>query len=199
MSKDRSEITGPAIPVQRQPFGRAPALLAIAAADTLRDLSEVPQWSEGSRRWLQSDWFCLQNWWNIEIKTPAAQVEPRLQVDDVINLNEMLTRFNVALPFDEAERDWLFTAYDEAWGPGCIRTIRRQEATIVSSGLRQVIQGRDLMRRWWSWRRETDEYAGQGSLDLAREALRELVETYSPDQGLPETYLALLASRDQAL
>lgn len=170
------------------PFGQGRPLLGVAAVDTLYDLCEVPRWTEGNRRWAPSDKWSFHNWFNIEVKIPAAQAEMGTDIED---LNAVLLQFHGALPFDEVERDWLFDAYDKAYGENSIKTLRRQEATIVSGGLRRVIQGRDLMRRWWSWRRETDEFSGQGSLDLAREALRELVETYSPDMELPEPYLAL--------
>ena len=103
----------------------------------------------------------------------------------------MLLRLHGAMPFDEVERDWLFEAHDETQGPNSITLIRRREATIVSGGLRRVVQGRDLIRRWWSWRRETDEFSGQGSLDQARDALRDLVVAHCDDPELPESYLAL--------
>jgi hypothetical protein len=38
---------------------------------------------------------------------------------------------------------------------------------------------------------QTDEYAGQGTLDLAREALRGVVQLLVPDMGLPDSYLRL--------
>jgi hypothetical protein len=100
-------------------------------------------------------------------------------------------RYRVALPFDETERAWLYDAYEAAWGPKCIQRIRAQEARVMSAGLRRVVVGRDLMRRWWAWRRETDEYAGQGGLDAAREGLRAIVEAVAPDLDLPTPYLAL--------
>jgi hypothetical protein len=38
---------------------------------------------------------------------------------------------------------------------------------------------------------ETDEYADQGTLNLAREALRGVVQLLLPDRGLPDSYLRL--------
>jgi hypothetical protein len=66
----------------------------------------------------------------------------------------------------------------------------------MSAGIRRVIHGRDLLQRWWSWRRETGEYAGQGSLDQARDALEGVIELIAPELGLPETYVALRATGD---
>lgn len=177
--------------VNQKLYGDAPYMLGVYADDLLLDLSEIPQWAGRTRRWIPSDLWALQSWFNIENQTPAAQAEVELDDNEVVRLNEMLVRFHTALPFAEAEREWLFEAYDEAWGPRSIDTIRRREATLVSGGLQRVVQGRDLMRRWWSWRRETDEFSGQGSLSLAREALSDLIKRYSPDQELPESFLAL--------
>lgn len=48
------------------------------------------------------------------------------------------------------------------------------------------------MRRWLSWRSETDEYTGQGSLDQAREALADLIGLVAPDETLPSSYIEKL-------
>jgi hypothetical protein len=186
-------MNGPfeSITERERPYGKAPYSLGIHANDLLLDLSDVPKWSEHSRRWVPSDHWSFQSWFNIEDQIPLAQAEPKLGEDEIIYLNDILTRFHVALPFDEAEREWLLTAYDEAWGPNSISIIRTREATLVSNGLQRVVQGRDLARRWWSWRREANEFSGQGSLSLARDALYDLIQRYSPDQKLPESFLAL--------
>jgi hypothetical protein len=175
------------------PYGHAALSLGVRAIDALYDLCDVPsEWSDDRHGyWLPSDKRALQGWFNIEEKILDVQAKPpEASVEDVEHLNDLLFQYHVALPFDEAERHWLYDAYDEAWGLGSIGIIRRQEASIVSGGLHRVVYGRDLMRRWWAWRRETDEFRGQGTVDLAREALRELIETVSPDRDLPETYLA---------
>ncbi len=179
-------------PLPMPPGGGRPGLGG-AAYDTLEELCEVPHWTEEKRWWWTlSDITTLHNWYNIEGHRPAAQAEMGTEVED---LNEVLLRLHGAMPFDEVERDWLFEAHDETQGPNSITLIRRREATIVSGGLRRVVQGRDLIRRWWSWRRETDEFSGQGSLDQARDALRDLVVAHCDDPELPESYLAL--RRDQ--
>ncbi len=175
-----------------KPFGMAPALLGLKAYDALYDLCDVAEWSEARRGyWAPSDKRSLQGWFNIEEKTAPAQAEPTINIDQVDHMNELLFQYHAALPFDEVEREWLHKTYAEAWGPNSIGIVRRQEAAVVSGGLHRVVYGRDLMRRWWAWRRETDEFQGQGTVDLAREALRALIETTHPDIGLPETYLAL--------
>jgi hypothetical protein len=183
---------GPEIPLPVASPGNDRSNLGIAAYDTLLDLcEEAPRWTEDKRWW----WTCadtssLHNWHDLERHIPGTQAELGAE-SDVEDLNEVLLRLHGALPFDEVEREWVYQAYDESRGPNSITLMRRREAAIVSGGLRRVLQGRDLMRRWWSWRRETDEYSGQGSLDIARDTLAELVVAYCNDPEVPEPYLAL--------
>jgi hypothetical protein len=78
-----------------------------------------------------------------------------------------------ALPFSEAERYWMY----DAERAHSLQSKNREvplsdsivsvEATVMSAGIRQVLRGRDLVRRWAAWRRETHEFAGQGSLTTA--------------------------------
>jgi hypothetical protein len=196
MSERQDAATRPQQPNQ-EPYGHGPSLLGIHAKDLLYDLCVLPTWSEERRwRWVQGDKHAFHNWFTVEEHVPAALAEPGLSVDQVDTITGVLGDVNVALPYDEAERYWLFAAYSEAYGPDSISTIRQREPEeIVSRGLRRVIDGRDLMRRWWAWRRETDEFRGQGTLDIAREALRKLIETVAPGQ-LPEPYVALRCAQD---
>jgi hypothetical protein len=115
--------------------------------------------------------------------------------------NERMAAFNQALPFSDAERQWLFDDPDRkqyktlAFGttdPKYIEAVRQSEAQLMSAGLYRVVRGRDLMQRWWSWRRETGEYAdGRGGLSQARESLHGLVLLLTPELGVPESYSAL--------
>ncbi len=180
-----------------QPFGNGPLLLGIHASDLLYDLCDVPTWSQAQRwQWIDTDKITFHNWFTVEEHVPTALGEPGLSTDQIDTITGLLGDLNVALPYDEAERHWLYAAYDEAYGPNSVSIIEQREPVeVVTRGLRRVIDGRDLMRRWWAWRRETDEFRGQGTLHVAREALRELIETVAPSQ-LPETYGALRNARD---
>jgi hypothetical protein len=180
-----------------QPYGNGPLLLGISAYDFLYDLSyDVPTtWPENRRwQWLKSDGRAYNTWHSLQEHVPSALAEPDLNADQIELITGLVTNVNVAVPYDEAERSWLYGAYIDAYneaGAGSIGIIRqRQPEEIVSRGLRQVIDGRDLMRRWWAWRRETDEFSGQGSLDIARGALRSLIETVAPSD-LPAADTAL--------
>jgi hypothetical protein len=65
-------------------------------------------------------------------------------------------------------------------GRALLRHLKTTEGEIISAGIRQIVQGRDLAQRWWSWHRQTDEFAGQDSRDIAVIALRDLRDTLKP-------------------
>jgi hypothetical protein len=50
------------------------------------------------------------------------------------------------------------------------------ECDIFVGGLRHLVRGRDLMRRWWLWRRSQEDFADGESLDAAQQALGEVQE-----------------------
>lgn len=79
-----------------------------------------------------------------------------------------------SLPFREGERYWLMGLLRkhrrqnlEAWGEIPDNLLVTAEATVVSAGVHHTVQGRDLVRRWASWRREAHEYTDQGNLTRA--------------------------------
>jgi hypothetical protein len=167
------------------PFGLAPALLGLRAADALYDLCDVPTWTEDARgRWRVSDRRAFYGWLQIEGDTPEAQTALGNQDEDSLErLNDILHKYHSVMPYDEAERFWLFVTACEAQELSFAESfhhIRKQEARIVSAGLRRVVYGRELLGRWWSWRRDTDQFSGQGTVDTAREALRELITMVAP-------------------
>lgn len=97
---------------------------------------------------------------------------------------------HAALPFNEAERGIVCSAYRADSGEaGAYREIpsqiRQQEFEIVSAGLGSVVRGRDLMRRWWAWRREADDFDGQDSLSRAKTALIQLVGLFVSPECMP--------------
>jgi len=168
-------------------------LLGLSAHDALYDLSEDARWS-GERRgyWLPTDRRAFEGWLSVEYHVPDAQADPEITAEQLSHVDGLLFKYRAALPYNEAERYWLFGVLDDLeHSRGLIGVIRRHEGQIVSGGLRQVVYGRDLTRRWWAWRRQIEQFQGQGTVDVAREALRELIEIVDPDCGLPEPYLRL--------
>jgi hypothetical protein len=124
----------------------------------------------------------------------AVPLEQRQEMAD--RLHGSLTMLREALPYHEAERRWLVDTYIELEEREDLkvpfvnslgntvpirppfRTVlhhfRKSEGEIVSAGIRQMAQGHDLARRWWSWHRQTDEFTDQDSREIAHAALREL-------------------------
>ena len=124
---------------------------------------------------------------------PDEPVPPIRQRDTGREIARCMARYHAALPFEVAEREVLLQVCDYNLPLGEVEgRIEAFESTVVSGGVRRVVQGRDLMRRWWSWRRQTDEFAGQGSHEIAQQALRDaghllclLAEGRDPSAGVP--------------
>jgi hypothetical protein len=126
----------------------------------------------------------------------TTPLEHRFQYGD------RMAALHAALPLSEAEGRWLFGGdkaiggrrgvrgeliSGQAWG----ETARTSEAELVSDGVLRRVHGRDLMQRWWSWRRELGEYVGGAGLNQARGSLDGLIRLLAPELGLPESYVAL--------
>jgi hypothetical protein len=134
-----------------------------------------------------------------ELETGIKFIEPHPDVDgsDVADLHRTFGRFHTALPFSEAERHWLLdpihkTSDDQAKAYN-LEALVGVTDEVTSGGLKIVIQGRDLVRRLASWRRETGEFAGQQTLDEARRALGDIATTLVLEQNWPSAYSELLA------
>jgi hypothetical protein len=125
----------------------------------------------------------LEVWLELEADIPLINVFNDVTHEDRQKLNDALHAFHTALPFDEAERGWLGQTYNRLAEQHVVREIpgliEGCEDHIMMAGVRRVVSGRDLMHRWIAWRREADEYEGQGSLDQAREALGSLRDLLS--------------------
>jgi hypothetical protein len=137
--------------------------------------------------------------WLVRLIVPPKALSDMARVD----LLELMVEFRTALPWTEAERSWLLDTHRreipsgpfEVGSPHWREAAGPDAATIMSAGIVRAAYGRDLLQRWWSWRRETGEYEGQGSLEQAREALGGVIALLSPELGLPESYVDLRAAR----
>jgi hypothetical protein len=88
-------------------------------------------------------------------------------------LGEVAT-LHSALPFAEVERRLIVELYDELSFPSGLRDdvrkfVPRQKVCV--EGIVRATSGRELMERWWSWRRGVDDYQGGVGLEAAREAV----------------------------
>ncbi len=173
------------------------------------------------RYWTQSDLRGFTGALLVEAHSRRLRMLPDVPVDQrqgiADQLSGSLAVFREAMPYSEAERRWLvdtesrprttsFVAYTD--GAGYARTrpapaaeqlfdLNEAEGEIVSAGLVQVVRGRELTRRWWAWRRQTEEFTDQGSREVAYQALQELGQMLVPDRnaaeqaGFPPTYMPL--------
>jgi hypothetical protein len=117
----------------------------------------------------------LNMWTEIVTDLPMIDV-PAARHAEKTALHSWVTIFHTSMPFTEAERDWLTNVAmkDTDVAKEVPTVIAHKTDEIMSAGVLQPVNGRELMRRWAAWRRGTDEFVGQGSLEMACVALRGL-------------------------
>lgn len=144
--------------------------------------------------WSKDDFGVFENLCVFE--TGIRFVEPHEDVDgeEIAELHRTFGRFHTALPLSEAERHFLFDPLDvvdrsqRAWDVHRPESLVGVAEEVTSGGIKQVIQGREVVRRLAAWRREADEFADQGTLDEARQALGEIATTLVTDANWPREH-----------
>jgi hypothetical protein len=176
------------------PFGEDGGALGYGTTELLGSLC-VERPGDQPGRWQTEDGVSIRQLMDIERN---LWLMTELQDAPVNHLRKYVEDFHTALPFTEAERGMLFRTaggseddYIPREDDEILSWLEVKEELVVSAGLRHVVRGRDLTRCWLSWRRETDEYKDQGTLDVAREALRAIIHLVTPKEPLPEAYLVL--------
>lgn len=187
-------------------FDRYDKIVGELAFRSLDDLSvDLAGLEADEHGWTRIDYSALRNiheadWLGRLLVPPATAT-----LDSRLAYNGGIASLRQSLPFSEAERHWLFDDPDKIrrksgglWGisPTYIEAVRQSETSLMSSGLRRVVHGRDLVQRWWSWRRAAGEYADGGGLSQARESLHGLVLLLTPELGVPESYAALQSGNE---
>jgi hypothetical protein len=132
----------------------------------------------------QGDFKALASWGQMEEAANCGGLEPSRSARDryaqVDAISHLWSGFHERMPYIEAERQWLFENFDfrdEAngresdWG----QWLNENDARFVSGGIHRVVAGRMFLPRWVSWRRQTDEFEGQGTVKEAREYLTTLL------------------------
>lgn len=148
-------------------------------------------WTDVTREWLPSDSATLHDISDFDRLTAEAVTEPdmtlerRREVRQV--LNDGLPLYYEALPFSTAERRWIGQVLGNSSKPQerTRELLVGVEAEILDKGLRTTIKGSDVLRRWWSWRRQIDEFEGAGSFDAARCALEGIAATLMTKSIMP--------------
>jgi hypothetical protein len=166
----------------------------IVGHSLLDDLSEPLLESERDERgWYYPEGGALAALSEFDGQVPNIRAGGEVSLEEMEAFTARLDAFRLALPLSEAERHWMHRV-EGAIDPHSYHfeaQIGHVDDEVIALGLRTRIDGRDMLRRWRAWRRETDEYAGQGTLDLAREALRGVVQLLLPDEILPRSYRQL--------
>ncbi len=117
-----------------------------------------------------------------------------VSTEEMADFDIKVIAFRAALPFTEAERNWLVKPSYGSLDPlyeNLVKAVHSWSGEVISAGIRTAIDGHDLLRRWVAWRREIEEYADQGTLDVARETLRGIVAILAPRKALPTSYQQL--------
>jgi len=131
----------------------------------------------------------------IDAHRPHIRVTGEVSHEEMEEFDQHWKALDAALPITGPERSWLAMRYVAGLDPSydsVAKDLGGQEAEIVSGGIRRVVRGGDLLKRWIAWRRQTGDYANQGTLDLAREALRGIVEKLVLyEDPLPPSYVIL--------
>jgi hypothetical protein len=183
------------------PFGDDVGRRAVGVlAGLLEPVSELVSSEEGLVVWSGDDFRVFEHL--TELETGIRLIEPhpdKVDGGDIADLHRAFGRFHVALPLSEAERLWLFDPLKirryEKGEPGIHEpeTLLGVAEEVTSAGIKQVIQGSEVVRRLSAWRREQDEFAGQGTLDEAREALGEIALTLVTEDNWPRGHEDLRA------
>jgi hypothetical protein len=165
------------------PGGVARILLRTHADALSTDLhnphGELPLTDDGLPTWdsVGSDYGAFRIY--TDFRYTLDYIEPHDETGE--ELWRAVDLFHAALPFSEGERRWFLDTYKAArsveltkLGVRAQEVVAGTETTITSNGLHQVIKGRELMRRWAAWRRETAEFAGQGTVEEAQQHAKEI-------------------------
>ncbi len=120
---------------------------------------------------------------NMEERLPS--LERRLGAPAATRFPD-LARFHAAVPFTDAEREWLVAKSRALWEfePKDMPAIHDRtfsiEQKITELGAQQGVAGAGMVRRWAAWRRNMDEFAENSTREEAAYALDGLIHQLYP-------------------
>jgi hypothetical protein len=148
-------------------------------------------------RWNTADTSTFDLLQNLDTGIKFIDLDPELDGSEIADLHRQFARLHAALPFSEPEREWLWVRAVNQGEVGIPGVLLGETAEVMSKGTLQVLQGRDLVRRWWAWRREAHEFEAQGSLNEACLALGGIAETLVLEQNRPPEWTRVRARLEQ--
>jgi hypothetical protein len=174
-------------PEARYTFGGLATETALLADSLAAELTADLAWRPGDPlEWEETDEDALACWWELDTGFELVPIPFELTGGASSDLARAILAVHVAFPFNEAERNWLHNVpHGPKKGLSYGEVYEHATGEIMVAGIRQSVSGHELMSRWLAWRRQTDEYAEQGSLDAAHEALtglRAVLLTEHPSQ-----------------
>jgi hypothetical protein len=104
-----------------------------------------------------------------------------------------LAIYHNALPFHEAERDWIgdvfmIANYDLTHGVSLnpdpahgVKLLGQMKSEVLMTGVHRDVEGQELLDRWLNWRDRTGEYEGQGTRGVAHLALQNIAQILDPE------------------
>jgi hypothetical protein len=148
--------------------------VAAIAADVFHDLEHpLPQRPATPRAWHLYDDLALIDLAEMRLRTPEAAHELSSQPEALATFTNLLGNLHRALPFSVIERNWLCDTCYEDYDDRAAK-----EIALPWSSLSGAIRGGDVLRRWWAWRRQVDEFQASSSLESAKVALHGLWTTF---------------------
>jgi hypothetical protein len=146
--------------------------------------------------WSKADSSTFDHLCTLETGIKFIEPDPDVDGSDIEDLHFQFARLHAALPFSEPEREWLLahTGREDGELP---TTLVGKTAEVMSEGVLQVLQGRDLVRRWWAWRRAAFEFKDQGSLEEACLTLGGIAETLVMGHNRPREWPRIQAQLEQ--
>lgn len=144
--------------------------------------------------WHDADSDALSALGEFEFLLPHIRATDEVSLEEMIDFDTKIAALHLALPFTEAERNLLVRTNRgliEVQYRHLVEQFASASGEVIHAGKRSLIDGQELLWRWAAWRHQSGEYAGQGTLDIARETLRGIVRLLAPGEPLPDSYRQL--------
>jgi len=164
--------------------------------EVLEAMAERPP-TDGSRRWVASDYNTLDAAVSLEGELRFFGLPNGSSNEVVDGLHGFVDEWHGALPFAEQERIAVYNLRLQsrsnipptvADAPTLPELLRTTELELIRSGVRKAVRGRDLLQRWWEWRRSVGEFEGQDSYEEATKALGRMTARLLERSVLPHAY-----------
>lgn len=149
------------------------------------DAAELASLLSGERDIRGQAGEAMERWLNFETGLYLIEVFPDTMAPERVALHRAAMDFHTALPFTEAERDWIERLHSDGTLPGfaptdhdgLVKALATQEGEITSAGRRHRVIGADLAGRWQDWFSGNEPYQeARAQAHGALQALHELLK-----------------------